>query len=270
MTSFWALGRERRKVTFEYLEIEWRGPIGVITLNRPPVNAVSQAMYREVRELFGRADELLADTRVVLLRGAGEHFCAGNDLGEFASLTRTNSPGRMRLVREALAAIYDCPVPIICAVQGMAAGIGVAIAASCDLVVCAESAKFAVPEVSLGVMGGAKHLRRLIPEQVMRRMYFTAEPMAAAELLPYGGIVEIVPSERLLEAALALAGRMTMHSPAALRHAKESLNAIEFLDLKAGYEFEQGMTTRLAGHADSREARAAVLERRKPVYSDAS
>lgn len=256
------------EASFEFLSVEWLGPVAVVTMHRPPVNAVNQQMYCEIRQLFGRAEELVVGARVIILRGEGRHFCGGNDLGEFGSMTPANAPGRMKLVREAFAAIYDCPIPVIAAVQGAAAGTGVALAASCDLVVCAESARLATPEVSVGVAGGARHLARLVPEQVMRRMYFTAEPVPAAELVQYGGITEVVPDERLLEAAMALAERIAVHSGAVLRHAKEALNATEFMELKSGYEMEQRFTVRLSGNPDSEEARRAVLEKRPPTYSD--
>jgi enoyl-CoA hydratase len=254
---------------FQFLRIEARDDVAIVTLDRPPVNAVSQAMYEEIRELFSRADELLPPAaKVVILNSEGRHFCAGNDLDEFVSLNPQNSPGRMKVVREAFAAIYDCPVPTIAAVQGVAAGTGVAIASSCDLVICAESARLTTPEVGVGIMGGARHLRRLVPEQQMRLMYFTAEPVPASELLAYGGIVAVVPDDELLTAALSLAGRITVHSRAALRHAKEALNAVESMGLKSGYETEQRFTTRLSGHPDSAEARRAIVERRDPQYAD--
>jgi enoyl-CoA hydratase len=115
-------------------------------------------------------------------------------------------------------------------------------------------------------MGGAKHLSRLVPQQVVRRMYFTADPVSGAELLLYGGVAQVVPDNQLLDAALDLAGRMARHSPLALRVAKESLNTIEYMELKAGYEFEQRMTARLAGSEDSIEARRAIAEKRPPKY----
>ena len=235
-------------------------------MRRPPVNAVSQDMYAEIRELFSRFDELLPDVAVVILRGEGKHFSAGNDLNEFMSLTSVNSPGRMKLVREAFSAIYDCPVPVIAAVHGYAVGTGVALAGSCDLVICGESARFGTPEVGVGVMGGAKHLSRLVPQQVVRYMYFTADPVPASEIIRYGGVVRIVPDEDLLDAALELAGRLTRHSALALRTAKESLNSIEYMDLKSGYQFEQGLTGRLAGSDESKEARQAIVEKRPPRY----
>lgn len=252
---------------FEFLRLERSEGLAKVILDRPPVNAVNQAMYAELRELFSRADELLPDARAVILAADGPHFCAGNDLEEFATLTPSNSPGRMKLVREAFAAIYDCPVPVIAAVQGMAAGTGVAIMACCDLIVCGQSARLATPEVGVGVMGGGRHLRRVVPEQVMRLMYFTAEPVPAQELARYGGIHAVVADPELMDAALALAARITRHSRAALRHAKEALNTVESMELKAGYEIEQRFTSRLSGHPDSFEARAAAVQRRAPVYS---
>ena len=253
----------------ETVKIRTVDSVAVVTLDRPPVNAVDQAMYGEIRDLFARFDELLPAAKAVVLTGAGKHFCAGNDLDEFLSLDEVNSAGRMRLVRDAFNAIYDCPVPVIAGVRGAALGTGLAIAASCDLVVAGEGARFGTPEVAVGVMGGARHLARLVPQPVMRLMYFTADPLPAAELLGFGSVVRVVADDAVLDAAMQLAGQITRHSRAALRHAKESLNAIEFMDLKAGYEFEQRVTGRLVAHPDAKEAVAAVRAGRQPNYADA-
>lgn len=254
--------------TFTYLSVRMDGNVAVVTLCRPPVNAVNQAMYTEIREFFSRTDELMPDASVVILAGEGRHFCAGNDLDEFVTLTPANSASRMKLVREAFWAIYDCPLPVIAAVQGVALGTGLAIAASCDLIVCGEDAKLGTPEVGVGVMGAAKHLSRLLPQPLVRLMYLSADPLPATELVRFGAVIEVVPTAQLLDAAKALAERLARHSRVALRHAKESLNTIEFMDLKSGYEFEQRLTGRIAGHPDSKEGLKAVMERRAPNYAD--
>jgi enoyl-CoA hydratase len=245
-------------MSFHFVRYECRGPIGWVTLDRPPVNAVSQDMYQEIRELFGNLDLHLPGIRVLVLQGAGPHFCAGNDLDEFLGLDPDNSPGRMRTVREAFYAIQDCPVPVVGLVHGMVAGTGVAIAASCDVLIAGEGTRLATPEVGVGVMGGARHLARLLPEPVMRLMYFTADPVA-----------EIVAVDQLDAAGQRLAERIGRHSRAALRMAKESLNATEWLPLKEAYEMEQANTSRLSGHSDSLEARQSVRHHRKARYSDA-
>lgn len=249
--------------------IEWQqdGPVATVWLNRPPVNATDQQLYREIRTFFRSAADLLPHARVVVLAGRGEHFCAGNDLADFQTMTPDNAPERLELAREAFWAVYDCPLPVIAAVHGVAVGSGLAIAASCDLVVAAEGARFATPEVNVGVLGGAKHLSRLVPQGVVRLMHYTGDLYPAEELLPHGGIVEIVPQEQLLDAAQALARSIARHSPVTLQLAKRSLNGIEYMDLKPGYEFEQGLTRELSGYADSKEAVNAFLERRTPVYT---
>ncbi len=256
-------------MSWEFVRLDIADSIAHITLDRAPVNAVSQAMYEQIRDLFGRFDEVAPGAKAVILTGAGKHFCAGNDLNEFRSLDAVNAAGRMRIVRDAFASIYDCPVPVIGAVRGAALGTGLAIAACCDVVIAGESARLGTPEVSVGVMGGARHLARLVPEPVLRLMYFTAEPVPASHLLQYGSVVQVVPDEQLLDGAERLAQRMVRHSTAALRHAKESLNAIEWTELKAGYELEQRITGRLVGHADAREAVRALTEGRSPAYADA-
>jgi len=254
---------------FRYLKIEDRGAIAIVSFDRAPVNAVDTAMCHEIRGLFSRLDEFLPRVRVVVLRGEGPHFCAGHDFVEFKNMTPESAPAQQRLVRDTFASVYDCPVPVVAAVHGVAVGTGVALAASCDTIVCAEGARLGVPEVSIGVAGGAKHMRRLAPEHVLRTLYFTAGTAAAEELLPYGGIHAVVPKDQLLDAALEVAERMAVHSRVVLRHAKESLNTIEYnLDLKAGYEAEQRITVRLASEPDSVEARSAAFERRAPVFPD--
>jgi enoyl-CoA hydratase len=252
---------------FRFIEWHEEGNIGTLWLNRPPVNAVISEMYVEIRELFGGLADYLPHARAVVLAGRGRHFCAGNDLGEFQSLNPGNAPERMKQVREAFWAVYDSPLPVIAAVRGAAVGAGLGLAASCDLIVAAEDAKFGLPEISVGVMGGAKHLSRLVPQGMVRLMYLTGELVDARALHPFGGIVKIVAANELLDAAWGLAQSIARHSPVAVRFAKQNLNTIEYMDLKAGYEYEQGRTAELSGYADSKEAVNAYLERRSPVYT---
>ncbi len=256
-----------RGMSMEFLTCRTEGPVTIVSLNRPPVNAVSQQMYAEIRDTFNGLRDRFPSTSVVILRAEGKHFCGGNDLGEFETLTPTNSPERMQAVREAFWAIHDCPMAVIAAVKGSAMGTGLCLAASSDLIVCGESARFGLPEISVGVMGGARHLARLVPQQVVRRMFFTADPVSGTELLAHGGVTEVVADEELDEAALALAARISRHSEVAVRIAKRALNQIEHVDLKSGYELEQGYTGDLCGHPDSKEALAAIREKRQPVYA---
>lgn len=256
----------------QYSFLRWEAADGIATvwLSRPPVNSVSQAMYREITALFGNPGQLGDEVRVIVLTGAGRHFCAGNDLHEFATLTPQNADERMAEVRAAFFAIQDCPVPVIGAVHGAALGTGLAIAASCDFVVAAADARFGTPEVSVGVMGGARHLARLVPEPWVRWMYFTAEAVRGDQLARLGGVIEIAPAGGVLELACRHARLIARHSGPILTMAKRSLNTVETMDLQPGYAFEQSLTREISGHPDSVEAVRATLERRPPAYPSAA
>jgi enoyl-CoA hydratase len=252
----------------EYSFLRWAATDGIATvwLSRLPVNAVSQAMYREIRALFADPAQLGDGVKVVVLTGAGRHFCAGNDLPEFATLTPENADERMAEVRAAFFAIQDCSIPVLAAVHGAAVGTGLAIAASCDFVVAADDAQFGTPEVSVGVMGGARHLARIVPEPWVRWMYFTAEPISGSQLAQLGGVIASCPREEVLDLAYRYARLITRHSLPILSMAKRSLNAVESMDLQPGYAFEQSLTREIVGHPDSVEAVRATLEQRAPVY----
>ena len=165
---------------------------------------------------------------------------------EFQTLSPVNSINRMKRIREAFWAIYDSPAPVVAAVHGVALGTGLALAGSCDLVVAAEGAEFGLPEVAVGIMGGAKHASRLVPQAMVRYMHLTGAPVAAEELVRYGGILKVVPRDELMAQARSIANEMAQHSPVSLRFAKQSLNAIEYRDLKSGYEYEQSLSGELS------------------------
>ena len=157
-------------------------------------------------------------------------------------------------------------MPVIGAVHGAALGTGLAIAASCDFLVAAPDAKLGLPELTVGVMGGARHLARLLPQPMVRRMFFTGEPITAEELVPAGAGILIAPGQELISKALSVATRIASFSPTAIRFAKNILNRIETMDLRTGYEFEQRYTVLMSGHPDSKEALNAFREKRPPRY----
>jgi enoyl-CoA hydratase len=254
--------------SFEHLRIA-TGPEGVViaTLDRAPVNAVNVALYGEIAEFFAAPDSGASNVCAIVLTGAGRHFCAGNDLDEFASMTGANGSERMWRVREAFFAIQDCPVPVIGAINGSALGTGLAIAASCDFVVAAATARFGLPELSVGVMGGARHLARMAPQPLVRRMFLTGEHLTAVEFASLGGCVMVCDAGELMEEAKRHAARIASFSPTAVRLGKQILNRIETMELQAGYEFEQGYTVKMSDHPDSKEALAAFREKRAPRFA---
>jgi enoyl-CoA hydratase len=241
---------------------------GVLTVkfSRPPVNSVDTEFYIEIQKLFSNPDQVGGPVQAIVLGAEGKHFCAGNDLDEFATMSPENGTERMWRVREAFFAIQDCPVPVVGAVHGSALGTGLAIAASCDFVVAARDARLGLPELTVGVMGGARHLARIAPQPLVRRMFFTGMPLTAEEMLAAGASLIVCDRAELLDVATGYAQRIASFSPTATRLAKQILNRIEHMDIRTGYEFEQRHTVKMSGHPDSKEALNAARAAREALY----
>ena len=242
--------------------------VATVTMRRPPVNAVDLIMYRELRDLFADIDQIGPGVRAVVFAGDGKHFCAGNDLDDFATMDRDNVRDRMFHVREAFFAIQDCAVPVVGAVGGAALGTGLVLAASCDFVVAAEDASFGLPELSVGVHGGARHLGRLVSQPIVRWMFFTGQRLRGEEMRALGAVIAVVPRAELLDAARTQARRVAAYSPTAVRMGKRGLNDIEFIDIQKGYELEQGLTARMMDHPYSKIALQASRTGEQPIYGD--
>ncbi|MEV1179463.1 enoyl-CoA hydratase family protein, partial [Nonomuraea sp. NPDC049784] len=136
-------------------------------------------------------------------------------------------------------------VPVIAAVHGHCLGGGVGLAGNADVVVASDDAYFGLPEVDRGALGAATHLARLVPQHLMRAMVYTCRNVTAAELHAFGSVLEVVPRDKLRDAALEVAGQIAAKDPYVIRRAKESLNGIDPVDVKRSYRFEQGFTFEL-------------------------
>ncbi len=251
----------------EYVRLEVRDHIATVTIDRPPVNAMNQQVYRETAETF-RSFEGNGDIRVAILTSASERaFLAGADLREQSSATpleRSLDAGRAP--RECFWAIYDSEVPVVAAVNGAALGAGLAVVACCDLIVAAENATFGLPEIDVGLLGGGSQLARLVGAYRMRQAFYTGERISASEMYRLGAVAKVVPLASLAEEARSFAAQIARKSPIAIRMAKQVLNRIEFMGLKEAYRLEQDYTVRLRDLEDSKEAASAFLERREPKF----
>jgi enoyl-CoA hydratase len=264
----------------EHVRVEIADRVAIVTLDRPPVNALDEQTFVEIAEAFDRLSSR-RDATVAILRGAGDRaFCAGVDLRD--SPKRHRPDGRRedggpkvdaryqvdggRVVRDSFDAVYECGVPVIAAVGGAAIGAGLALAACCDLIVASTTASFALTEINVGVLGGVRHAQRLVGPFLAKRMFLTGEPITAAEVYARGAIESVVEPDQLLPTAMALATTIASKSPIAIRLVKESANRVEDLPLQLGYRTEQDYTTRIRRFADSDEARLAYLEKREPEF----
>jgi enoyl-CoA hydratase/carnithine racemase len=252
---------------YEFLKLQ-RTDDGIVTvvMDRPPVNAINQAMYEELTHAF---ESFAGDreARAVILASAVERaFTAGVDVRDRVSTLDDVDLDARKFARDAYFAIYDCAVPVIAAVNGPALGAGIAICASADVVIASERAIFALPEITVGMLGGGSHLARLIGPQRMRLAYYTSERLSADDMYRLGGVAKVVPHEALADEAMAIAKQIASKSPLAVRLAKQALNRVEDLPLKEGYRLEQDYTMRLGGFEDTREAMDAFLEKREPKF----
>lgn len=249
------------------IRIEKSDKIATITIDTPPVNAITLQDYAAIGAAFEASQEW-TDINCIIFTGAGERaFCAGLDLNEFAAATVEQDPGRARIVRQCFAAVRRAPVPVIGAINGPALGAGAVLASVCDIRIAAEHARFGTPEVNVGRCGGGAHMMRHLPQGVLRQMYFTGQPISAAEAERWGFVQKIVPQAELAVEARALATIIASKAPLGLRMAKEALNKVEFLPTEDGYQLEQSYSTALMTTSDAREAVKAVVEKRPPVWS---
>ena len=239
---------------------ETREHVVIVTIDNPPVNALPARGWFELADAMTTAGAG-PDVRAVILAAEGRGFCAGVDIKE---MQRT--PGHEALLGAnrgcfaAFAAVYECAVPVIAAVQGFCLGGGVGLAGNADIVIAAQDATFGLPEVDRGALGAATHLSRLVPQQLMRTMVYTCRTVTAQQLHAFGTVLDVVPRDGLRAAARAVAAEIAAKDPAVIRLAKQSLNGIDPVDVKRSYRYEQGFTFELNLAGAGAKARQAFVD----------
>ena len=248
-------------------KVHWRieAPnVAVVTLNRPPVNALSRDVRVAMIDAF---DALEADpnVRAIVLTAKGKVFCAGADIkekatlaGEPADYVRAN-----RLTRDGFFCILDSSKPVIAAVQGAALGAGCVLAACCDMIFAADTAVFGLPEIDVGQGGGASFMQRILPPSKVRRMMLTGERVPAAEFYRLGAVEACLPEAELMQAALGIASTIASKPAAAVWRIRSAFSTVEALSLREGFNVEQAYTTELSRSSEGAAARRAFFERRK-------
>ncbi|MEO3388827.1 enoyl-CoA hydratase family protein [Mesorhizobium sp. CAU 1741] len=241
--------------------------IAELVIESPPVNALDSVGWRTFSQ---EIDALQAnpEVRVLVIRAEGRGFCAGVDIKELQ-----RHPERISEVNagnwETFRAIHRGQKPVIVAAHGYILGGGIGISGSADILFCSPDATFGVPEVDRGALGAGAHLQRLFPVQKVRQMYFTGEPITAAEAYRLGAVERVVPREELRAAAMEVAGKIAAKSTTMIRLAKEALNGIEDGDLEHKYRWEQGFTAQAYLSAESQEARDAFVDKRDGEFNKA-
>jgi enoyl-CoA hydratase len=243
----------------------------VIRLNRPEVrNAFNTAMGRELLDLWTRLAEDAGDWRCAVITGAGNlAFCAGADLKERKGLTGAAWRAQHELFERTFWSLGDLPLPIIAAVNGPAYAGGLELALMCDFIYAVRSARFALTEVSLGIIpgaGGTQNLPRAVGERRAREIIMTARPFSAEEAYAWGMVNRLCEPDQVLPAALDTAVAIAGNAPLAVKQAKKSIRYGTQMELRTAYRFEVEAYNQLVDTEDRYEGILAFNEKRKPQF----
>lgn len=254
-------------MNYETILTETRSRVGLITINRPKaMNALNNQLMGELMDAldsFDRND----DIRTMVITGNEKAFAAGADIKEMADKSITEMMdsdhiavfGRIRTIRK----------PVIAAVSGWALGGGCEVALSCDMIVASDSAKFGLPEVTIGVIpgaGGTQRLTRAVGKAIAMEMILNNRTLTAQEALQFGLVNRLVPVETYLEEALKLADEVASRAPLAVRAAKKMINQSYERTLSDGLKEEKQEFYNLFASEDQQEGMRAFVEKRKPEW----
>ncbi|MGH7246768.1 MAG: enoyl-CoA hydratase [Pseudomonadota bacterium] len=254
-------------MSYENILVETRGAVGLITLNRPQaLNALCDALIRELGQAL---DAFEADDAVgaVVLTGSDKAFAAGADIKEMQN--RSFVDVYLGDFVKSWERVTLCRKPVIAAVAGYALGGGCELAMMCDTIVCADSAKFGQPEITLGITpgaGGTQRLTRFVGKAKAMDMILTGRMMDAAEAERSGLVSRVVPAAKLVDEAVKMAAQIAALSRPAVLMAKEMINRAYETTLAEGVRFERRLFHALFATADQKEGMLAFVEKRKPNF----
>ena len=243
----------------------------VVTLNRPEAaNALNTQMGRDFLDLWTRLTEDAGDVRCVVLTGAGDKvFCAGGDLKERNGMTREQWVRQHEIFERQYWTLVDLYLPVIAAVNGHAYGGGFETVLSCDFAYAAKTARFALTEVTLGIMpgaGGTQNLPRAVGERRAKEIIMTGKPISAQQAYEWGVLNAVCEPQELMPKALETARTIAGNAPLSVRQIKKSVRFGMQMELKTAYRFEVEAYNHLVETEDRYEGVKAFNEKRKPVF----
>lgn len=255
----------------EFVKVKIDNKTAIVTLDHPPVNALSLAVLKEIKATFeelGKNDEV----RAVVLTGAGNHaFCAGADLKAFAGLNPQQAKEIVMAGHEAFNAVEDCRKPVIAAVNNLALGGGCELAMAADIRISSDRSRYGQPEVWIGLIpawGGSTRMPRLIGAAKAKELIFTGQMINAQEAQRIGLVNKIVPDGEEVRAGIDIA-RMIIQkaAPLAVYEAKATINkGMRAASREEALKGESEAAARLAGTSDLVEGITAFIEKRSPEF----
>jgi enoyl-CoA hydratase/carnithine racemase len=247
----------------DLVRLEADGAVGVIRLDRPPLNALNVAMQDQLRDVALRvADD--TDIRAVVVYGGERAFAAGADVKEMAQLSHAEMARRAPILQASFDAVARIPQPVIAAITGYALGGGCELALAADFRVCADDATLGQPEIALGIIpgaGGTQRLPRLIGPARAKDLVFTGRLVKADEALAIGLVDAVVPADRVLAEATAMAQRLARGPAAALRAAKAAIDGGLDGDVASGLRLESHLFASLFATEDRVIGMRAFVEK---------
>ena len=250
-----------------FVELEQRGHVGLITINRPEVlNALNLQVLREFDLILDQV-ESNEDIYVLVITGAGRAFVAGADIGEMANFTAADAKTFSRNGNSVLLRLTRFPRPVIAAVNGYALGGGCELAMSCDIRIGSDKAKFGMPEVGLGItpgFGGTQRLVRLIGVGKAKEMLYTCAQIGAEEALKVGLVNAVYSAEELMPAAEKMAQKIARNAPIAVRATKKAANDGLQTDMDTAIAIEAKLFGSCFETEDQRNGMTAFVEKRRP------
>lgn len=245
---------------------EIKNEIVYITINRPPVNALNRQLYKELEIAFGSVFDDVDKASCVIFTAEGKQFIAGNDLNEEVEDTKYEANLQSLYFANTAMNIYNCPIPVIGAINGAAVGAGFCYAALCDVLVAADTARFGVTETKVGLLGALAFLPSMVPDKLGKYMSLTGELVPAQKLEAYGSVHKVVPRDQLLAAAEEVAEKIKLIPPEILKAWKRTYLYIDPLDFCNIEHITDMFIDDVSESYNANEARRAFLEKRKPVY----
>ncbi|NLY27691.1 MAG: enoyl-CoA hydratase [Alcaligenaceae bacterium] len=258
--------------TYETLLVDEPHPgVLLVTLNRPEFsNAFNTQTGRDLFDVFHPLELEHRKYRCVVITGAGQKaFCAGGDLKERNTLTEEQWVLQHELFERTFRHVLNCPLPVLAAVNGAAFGGGLELMLQCDFAFASRTARFALTEVSLGIMpggGGTQTLARAVGERRAKELILTATPFSAEEALAWGVVNRLFEPDEVLDKTLEAAQRIASNAPISVRQAKHSIHYGLQMDLTSGMLFELEAYQRMVQTEDRQEGVRAFNEKRKPVF----
>lgn len=257
-------------MTYQNIIVDIQDNLAFITFNRPKaLNALNNGLLAE----FTRAVEDLGqneEVRVLVLTGAGpKAFVAGADITELATFNPLQAKAFGKKGQEAISALQALAIPVVAAVNGFALGGGCEMALACDFVYAADTARFGLPEITLGIIpgfGGTQRLPRAIGKNRAKELIFTGKMISAQQALELGLVNKVCPADDLMAEVKKTALEMAAKGKVSLMAAKQAINAGMDVDLATGCAIELNCFALTMASPDAREGTAAFLEKRKPEF----